>query len=142
MESSLFRNSIIVCYQRIKHDNVEKIKVRVNGCPPLCRRTLGWKPRLLRDFSSFLDVDRSFAAVIPDVVVVIPGWLHVVHVVVVVVHVIGGVGAVGAISRKRNCRRGVVHVRGSRVHRERRRLRPRRAVDHRTSGTDAPLGPR
>lgn len=64
------------------------------------------------------------------------------HVIVVVVHVVTRVRAIGAISRERNRRRRIVHVRGSRMYRKRRSLRPRRAVDHRTSGTDAPLGPR
>lgn len=121
------------------------IVIKVKHRPPLCRRTLGRKSRLLRDFSSFFDVDRSFACVVPDVVIVVPARLDVVHVVVVVVvvRVVAGVrGGVGAIGGERHRRRRVVDVRRSRMHRERRRLRSRGAADHRASRTDAPLGPR
>lgn len=109
---------------------------------PLCCRTLGWKPRLLRGFSSFLDIYRSFGAVAPDVVVIVAASL-VVDIVVVVIGVVAVVGRhVGAIAGERHCRRGIVNVGRSRMDRKCRRLRPRGAADDRASGTDAPLGPR
>lgn len=110
---------------------------------PLCCRTLGWKPRLLRGFSSFFDIYRSFGAVAPDVVVVVTASLVVDIVVVVVVDVVTVVGRhVGAIAGERHCRRGVVDVRRPRMDRKCRRLRSRGPADDRASGTDASLGPR
>lgn len=55
---------------------------------PLCCRTLGWKPRLLRDISSFFDVYRSFGAVVSYIIVVVTRGV----VVVVVAHVVAVVG--------------------------------------------------
>lgn len=113
---------------------------RVKWNSPLCCRTLGWKPRLLRGFSSFFDIYRSFGAVAPDVVVVVTAGLVADIVVVVVVDVVAVV--VGAIAGERHRRRGVVDVRRPRMDRKRRRLRPRGTADDRASGADAPLGPR
>jgi len=109
---------------------------------PLCCRTLGWKSRLLRDFSSFFDVHRSFSAVILDVVVVV-----VVITAGIIVVVAAGIVAVvrrhvNAIAGERHRWRRIVDVRRSRMDRERRSLRPRSAASDRTPGTDAPLGPR
>lgn len=109
---------------------------------PLCCRTLGWKSRFLRGLPSFFDIDRSFGAITPDVIVIIAASL-VANVVVVVVNVVAVVGGdVGTVAGERHRRRRVIDVRRPRMDRKCRRLRPRRTAGDRASGTDAPLGPR
>lgn len=106
---------------------------------PLCCRTLGWKPRLLRGFPSFFDIYRSFGAVVPDVIVVVAASL----VIIVVADIVAVVGRhVGAIAGERHRWWCVIDVRRPRMDRKRRRLRSRGAADDRASGTDASLGPR